>query len=189
MQIPALAIHSLGGGKGYAIVPKGRSIVREHVKKYARSRAWRPCRVRVPARVIMIKWWYKMVGNYLTVDIVKRIEEQYGIKIYYCDEMVDHARAGHNEIYLGKYSSPKIEILCLFHELGHIIADRIKSNNYWICTLSQECVAWEICIELIHKHRDWFDCKFNLDYDSEELTFMRKCLKSYFNSEYNDLIN
>jgi len=99
----------------------------------------------------------------------------------------DKAFSTYGEIYLGKYSNEKIEALCLFHELGHIVSNRNKSNKTYICTLSQECIAWETAIELLIKHKDIFN--FDLDnYYGEELTFMRKCLKSYFDSEYNELI-
>ena len=134
-----------------------------------------------------------MLSNYISKDLINQIEDEYSIKITYCTEDVhgkvkDKAYSGGNEIFLGKYSSLKLEILCLFHELGHILSRRKKSNEFFICTLSEEAVAWEICIELINKHKDWFDCEFDLNnYYGEELKFMRKCLKSYFDSEYNEL--
>ena len=132
------------------------------------------------------------MNNYLSKDVIKHLENKYDIKIIYCSEKIhgkveDEASYAGNEIFLGKYSSEKIEALCLFHELGHIVSGRNKSNKTYICTLSQECIAWETAIELLIKHKDLFDFKFDLDnYYGEELAFMRKCLKSYFNSEYNE---
>lgn len=131
--------------------------------------------------------------NYINSETIEHIKNEYGIKITYCSEEIygkieDEASSTYDEIFLGKYSSEKIEALCLFHELGHIISSRNKSNKFFICTLSQEAIAWEMAIELIIKHKDLFDFRFDLNnYYGEELTFMRKCLKSYFNSEYNEL--
>jgi Zn-dependent peptidase ImmA (M78 family) len=98
------------------------------------------------------------VKNYLNQNIINCIKNEYGIKITYCSEEIygkveDEASSTYDEIFLGKYSSEKIEILCLFHELGHIISSRNKSNKFFFCTLSQECIAWELAIELIIKHK------------------------------------
>jgi Zn-dependent peptidase ImmA (M78 family) len=133
------------------------------------------------------------MNNYLNTNIIDYIKNEYKIKITYCDEetygkVEDEAYSTYDEIFLGKYSGVKIEALCFFHELGHIVSNRNKSNKFFFCTLSQESAAWETAIELLIKHKDLFNFEFDLDnYCGEELTFMRKCLKSYFNSEYNEL--
>lgn len=131
--------------------------------------------------------------NYIKLETINYIRNKYNIKITHCSEEIygkieNEAFYACDEIFLGKYSSEKIEVLCLFHELGHIISNKNKSNKFFICTLSQESTAWETAIELIIKHQDLFEFEFDLDnFYGEELTFMRKCLKSYFNSEYNEL--
>jgi Zn-dependent peptidase ImmA (M78 family) len=133
------------------------------------------------------------MNNYLSKDVIKQIESKHDVKITYCPEDVygkveNEAYYAGNEIFIGKYSSKKKEILCLFHELGHIISNRRKTNKTYICTLSQECMAWETAIELLTANKELLKLELNLDnYNGEELIFMRKCLKTYYNSEYNEL--
>ncbi len=127
--------------------------------------------------------------NFLSEQNKKIIEEIYNIKISsatpYIGAIKNQAFSSDIEIFLGVYSSAKIEALCLFHELGHIVSNKNKSNEYFICKMSQESMAWEVAIELIIKHKDLFDFEFNLnEYKGEELTFMRQCLKTYIENGF-----
>lgn len=137
--------------------------------------------------------------NFISNKLKQKLEIDFHMKILFLEEYQD--RNGYteedvyncafqcgNEIYLGKYNHENIEILCLFHEIGHIQADKENFLGYYPCNIYQESIAWNEGIKLIKRYIKYINCKMNFnDYYSEEFKFIRQCLKSYVNSEYNDL--
>jgi hypothetical protein len=140
-----------------------------------------------------------MLQNFISSELKEVLEHDFNILILYYEQWKD--RNGYteeeardcafycdDEIMLGKYNDPKIEILCLFHEIGHIISSKTTTGIY-CCTMYQESVAWEYGKNAIVKYQDLISCTLDFDdYYSIENEFIRKCLKSYLDGEYNDLI-
>jgi Zn-dependent peptidase ImmA (M78 family) len=141
-----------------------------------------------------------MAKNFLTQALKETIEIKFDVKIllfeqyqddmgYTEEDVYNYAAYAGNEIFLGKYDDPKIEILCLFHELGHITCNKKKVNSKYFCYLSMEAVAWEMAIKLIDDYNILFDFTFDFNnYNSNEMKFMREQFKTYFNSEYNEFL-
>lgn len=139
--------------------------------------------------------------NFISSKLKQKLETDFHIKILFLEEY--HNRNGYtekdvyncafqcsDEIFLGKYDKESIELLCLFHELGHIQSNKQNDLKYYPCKIYQESLAWNEGIKLIKRYIKYINCKMNFDdYYSEDFKFIRQCLKSYVNSEYNDLEN
>lgn len=136
--------------------------------------------------------------NFLNSKLKQFIEEHFRIKILFYEEYKDRngytkedvkdcAYVCGDEIYLGLYEDPRIELLCLFHELGHIESDKQKINDHYILKTSQEALAWEHAIDLLIIYSYLFpDIKFDfkLNNDTIEYQFIQKCLKTYVKNEF-----
>lgn len=89
----------------------------------------------------------------------------------YCDR--NQGAAAGNELFLGEFDDPDIEIVAFFHELGHFVSGHRLDVTHWLCTVTREAVAWEVGFQLAREYgHDW-------DYDSKQRTYARQCLSSY----------
>lgn len=81
-----------------------------------------------------------------------------------------------NEIHLSKkYSSPKIKIAIVLHEIGHIKVEHNNKKPYNI--FECEFMAWNYAIQLHKKY-------FNKFFSKKQTEYMLKCLKGYTRSQY-----
>ena len=81
-----------------------------------------------------------------------------------------------NEIHISrKYSSPKIKIAIVLHEIGHIKVEHNKEKPYNI--FECELMAWNHAIYLHKKY-------FNKSFSKTQAEYMLKCLRGYCRSQY-----
>ncbi len=139
-----------------------------------------------------------MAKNFLSPKVKQFIEGHFKVKILFYDEykdrngyteedVLDCAYICGDEIYLGKYNDPRIELLCLFHELGHVEADKQKICGNYILKTSQEAMPWEFAVDLIKIYSYLFpDVKFDLKFNSDtiEYKFIQECLATYVKNEF-----
>ena len=79
-----------------------------------------------------------------------------------------------NEIHLSRnYSSAKVKLAIVLHEIGHIKVERRAKKPYNI--FECELMAWNYAIQLHKKH-------FNRSFSKTQAEYMLKCLKSYCRS-------
>lgn len=115
---------------------------------------------------------------------ILKIAKKYKIKILFDfqDCPYNQGASANDTIFLGKFDDEDVKLFAFFHELGHCIGMLGSPRvSHYLCKLSNEGAAWERGIELAAKHG------YIYDYNSKEFEYGRKCLKSYFNSEYNEL--
>lgn len=129
--------------------------------------------------------------RFLSKEVLAKLERDFDIKIIY-NKMneCDGASVAGEDIFISMYSDKIIEILCIFHEIGHIELNRMnKKQNmkYTPCTMFTESVAWEYGIRYIDKYKELLEYIPDFGYDSKEFRFIRTCLKSWQDSEYNEL--
>jgi len=96
-----------------------------------------------------------------------------------CDK--NYGACAGDEIFLGEFDDPKIEIAAFFHELGHIVNRRNGTGRHFrMSMISQEGAAWETGFDLAYKYGH------NYDYKSDVMIWARKQLSSYIDGEYDD---
>lgn len=90
------------------------------------------------------------------------------------------ASAG-NDIFLGEFDDPEIELAAFFHELGHALMNKlILKRGCVMSTLSGEGTAWELGLGIA------FEYGHKWEHDSHVMKWARKQLRSYINGEYDD---
>lgn len=136
--------------------------------------------------------------NFIDSTLKEKLEKDFGVKIYFFDEYKHkyiftkedaYNFAGvdsDNTIYLGFFDDPKEEILCLFHEIGHLVSNRRKKpNTIFLCELVEEALAWEIAIELILDYSKYLNFTFNFnDINSIDIKSMKAKFYTYVKELY-----
>lgn len=77
------------------------------------------------------------------------------------------------DIMLGEFDDPDIELVAFFHELGHVLMNRRPHRGYSMCTISREGMAWEMGLDAA-----WAE-GFTWEYQSKEMKWAREQLKTY----------
>lgn len=85
----------------------------------------------------------------------------------------NHGACAGEDIMLGEFDDPDIEIVAFFHELGHVLMNRRPNRGYTMCTLSREGAAWELGLDAA-----WAE-GFEWKYQSKEMEWARAQLKTY----------
>jgi hypothetical protein len=104
-----------------------------------------------------------------------------------------HPNEGANDgkiIFVNKYSTKELALLIIFHEYGHLIYDKRAQENriYSNSKMFSESVAWYEGMLKLREIEHVFGVYLDLDkYSGKANTYIRECLKSYQNSEYNEL--
>jgi len=97
----------------------------------------------------------------------------------------DQAAYAGKEIFITKYSSREMALLCIFHEYGHILCNsKLKLNNiYTSGTMFSESIAWyEGMLKLREVEHKFSDVCFDLDdYYGKCNDYIRQCMASYQN--------
>ena len=81
----------------------------------------------------------------------------------------------YDTIFMGRFNDQDLELAAFFHELGHIVSRKrmdLKQQS-WMCTISNEAVAWEVGRSLAIEHG------FKWDYHGKEMVYARQQLKGY----------
>ena len=108
-------------------------------------------------------------------------------------DVYTHPNEGANDgkiIFVNKYSSKELALLIIFHEYGHLIYDKKSQENkiYSNSKMFTESVAWYEGMLKLREVEHVFGVCLDLDkYSGKANTYIRGCLKSYQNSEYNEL--
>lgn len=116
-------------------------------------------------------------------DTIIKIAKSKGVSVvrdtYNCDK--NYGASSVNEIFLGEFDDPEIELAAFFHELGHTLMNKfILKRGYVMSTLSGEGTAWELGLGIA------FEYGYKWDHNSHVMKWARKQLRSYVDGEYDD---
>lgn len=87
-----------------------------------------------------------------------------------------------NNIHIGEFVNCENMLVAFFHELGHHQSNKLFKRKTHFSKLSDEGMAWEIGFSIA------YNLGFIWEYNSAPMKWARDQYKSYFNSEYNDLL-
>jgi len=85
----------------------------------------------------------------------------------------NHGASAGDDIMLGEFDDPDIELVAFFHELGHVLMNRRVHRGCSMCTLSREGMAWEMGLDAA-----WAE-GYTWEYQSKEMAWARAQLKTY----------
>ena len=110
-------------------------------------------------------------------DEMDRIAKEYDLKVIRRSKLCDDNAGALADIviHLGKFDNLDLEMVAFFHEIGHFIYSFPS-----FCFLSKECMAWERGFVIARKHG------YIWEYNSDEMKWARKQLRTYINGEYDD---
>jgi len=98
----------------------------------------------------------------------------------YCSK--NHGSSAGEDIYLGEFDDPNIELVAFFHEVGHVKSkDFLHNRTHYMSHMSKEGLAWELGLTIASEKG------FTWDYDSKEMKWAREQMASYVNGEYDDM--
>lgn len=133
---------------------------------------------------------YKRIEELFTKEEIQKIRHFIPQRLVYSERENDSASYA-DDIIIGRYSSREIALLCICHEYGHFKhnEERRLHDIYAICTLSNESLAWHYGLIVARKIEEYIDgLNFDFDkYSGHDMKFIRKCLKSYYGGEYDEL--
>ncbi|MFW9872245.1 MAG: hypothetical protein ACFFG0_04010 [Candidatus Thorarchaeota archaeon] len=113
-------------------------------------------------------------------DVIIELSKKYKVSVErsrFCDRN-EGASAG-QDIFLGEFDDPDIEIVAFFHELGHCISRESSKRRYTMCILSGEGHAWEVGLDVA------FQNGYKWDYYSKEMKWARGRLATYVKNTHN----
>lgn len=133
----------------------------------------------------------KKVEEMFSNDEFKYLQKEIRYPILYqSSEGVDEGSTDFKYIFTGKYTSREHALLCICHEYGHCKSNEVqKEYNITSCaTLYDESVAWHYGLIKFKQIEKYFEINVDMDaYYSWCLKEVRGYLKSYYDSEYNEL--
>ncbi len=106
---------------------------------------------------------------------IKELAVKYDVSVnrFPTDVQRNHGACAGDDIMLGEFDDPDIELVAFFHELGHVLLRRFLTRGCTMCTLSHEGAAWEFGMEAA------FDEGYRWEYQSKEMSWARAQLKTY----------
>lgn len=92
------------------------------------------------------------------------------------EDELNHGVACENSIWLSKFDDAEILALAFFHEVGHILFDRVfYKRKYFFSEITHEGAAWEVAFMLASEYMPELDA-----YNNTKLrNYAHKCLNSY----------
>lgn len=119
------------------------------------------------------------------LESLQHISNKYEVKAMYHEDCFNNSgMTDGDSIYLGEISDYQIGILIFFHELSHILNDRISKQfeiRYSINKTVEEGAAWFRTIILMKENGFEVDTNPN----SMEYKYIRKNISTYFETDMN----
>ena len=119
---------------------------------------------------------------------LQHISNKYEVRaMYHEDCFKESGMTDGTNIYLGEISNYQIGVLIFFHELSHILNDRISKQfdiQYSINKTVEEGAAWFRTITLMRENGFEVDTNYN----SMEYKYIRKNISTYFETDMNEVL-
>lgn len=115
-------------------------------------------------------------------ETIKRLAEKYNVSvtrdIENCSK--NNGASADQDIYLGEFDDPDIELVAFFHELGHCKSDEmVLKRGYTMSIMSGEGLAWELGLGLAYENG------YKWSYYTKEMKWARERLKTYIENSDN----
>ena len=134
-----------------------------------------------------MKKMHQCLRSITILNELKKIAKEYNVELVDMSEDYWCRNGGHsagNTISIHPCDEEWMYELSFWHELGHILLNRLSVKNgnaHHMSTISNEGAAWELGLIEAAKHkRTW-------DFYSKEIKWCRSLLASYVNGEYDEL--
>lgn len=113
-------------------------------------------------------------------DFIVQIARDLSIQVSRHKDCPDNAGAQcGDEIYLGEFDDPDIEVVAFFHEVGHVLSNRLLESNYFLCKISCEGAAWEFGLSCAWRYG------YKWEHNSKQFNWARSQLETYRDNPVN----